>query len=223
MKVMARGLQERLERGAVGSRIQHLLWAFRHLYKKDYADSFLKTSVHPHRRQIVDAVASFAGVGSVLEIGCSSGPNLVCIRERIPEIRYTGIDINAVVVRKAKEYFNEKENDRFRFMVGRADDLSMIESGSIDVVLSDAVLMFVAPDDMAGAIAEMCRVARRGLVLNEYHLPGVQRGRFDGGRWVYDLVALIRKSLPDAGIETEKSTFEGGAWSQYGTLITVRI
>ncbi|MDP2430849.1 MAG: hypothetical protein Q8O33_02340 [Pseudomonadota bacterium] len=72
-------------------------------------------------------------------------------------------------------------------------------------------------------LTEISRIARKGIVLNEYHAVGPINGHFDGGRWVYDLVALLRETVPaHARIETRKSAFSGGLWDQYGTLITVR-
>jgi hypothetical protein len=101
--------------------------------------------------------------------------------------------------------------------------LTSIQSASVDVVLTDAVLMFIAPDRIQNVLAELGRVARKGLVLNEFHLAGETAGRFNGGRWVYDLVALIAQLFPQAQVHTRKSAFTGGAWDDYGTLVEVRL
>jgi ubiquinone/menaquinone biosynthesis C-methylase UbiE len=220
LKMLVRRLQESLERGPIGTRLQEWLWRTRHLYRRGWAQSYLETIDHPHRGQIVEAVAAFHPE-SVLEIGCASGANLVRLRQSLPHARLHGLDINAEAIRVGREYF---AHDRgIALSVGHADQLVAFPDKCQDVVFSDAILILVAPDRIHRVLAEMIRVARKGMVLNEYHAAGETRGHFDGGRWVYDLTAILRLLAPEnAHIETRKSAFTGGLWDRYGTLITVR-
>jgi SAM-dependent methyltransferase len=222
IKLAGRWLQEKLERGIVGTRLQEWVWRTRHLYRRNWAEGYLDTVEHPHRAQIVEAVADFAPIDSILEIGCASGANLVRLRARFTEVRLLGIDINRRAIATADSHFGRQGDSNVSFSVGRADHLDLPDA-SVDVVLTDAVLMFVAPDRIGKVLNEMCRVARKGLVLIDYHCPGADNGHFKGGRWVYDLVALLRRQLPIAEIKISKSNFSGGAWDQFGTLIEVRL
>ncbi len=220
LRMLGRRVQEWLERGLVGTRLQEWVWRSRHLYRRDWARGYLDTLDHPHRTQIVEAVAAFQP-DSVLEIGCASGANLARLRQRLPQAHLHGLDINAEAIRIGREHFADDRHIDLR--VGHVDRLDAFADHSTDVVLSDAVLMFVAPDRIHRVLSEIIRVARRGLVLNEYHAAGETRGHFDGGRWVYDLTALLRQLVPGkAEIETRASAFSGGLWDRYGTLITVR-
>lgn len=223
IKALGRRWQERLERGVVGSRLQEWIWRSRHLYCYGWARGYLGTTSHPHRSQILEVVSSFPALGSVLEVGCASGANLVNLRERLPATQLIGIDINRHAIATAQRHFAASNDKNIRLLVGRADRMPDMPNASVDVVLIDAVLMFIAPDRIHDVMAELTRVARHGLVLNEYHYPGERIGRFDGGRWVYDLVAMLAQHLPNASIETRKSAFVGGAWDVYGTLIVVRL
>ena len=223
VKALGRHLQERLERGILGTRLQEFIWRSRHLYRHGWAQGYLGTVGHPHRSQIVEAVSSFSPVDSLLEVGCASGANLVNLRERLPDTRLIGIDINRHAIATAQRHFAARGDKNIRLLAGRADRLTDIPNAGVDVVLTDAVLMFIAPDRIHDVVAELGRVARKGLVLNEYHCAGETAGRFDGGRWVYDIVALLAQQLPHARIQTRKSTFAGGAWDVYGTLIEVRL
>lgn len=220
LKILGRRIQECLERGPMGTRLQEWAWRSRHLYRRGWARGYLETIDHPHRAQIVEAVVAFQP-DSVLEIGCASGANLACLRQRLPNVQLHGLDINSDAIRIGRAYF---AGDRTVAMsVGHADRLAAYADHSQDVVLSDAVLMFVAPDRIHQVLAEMIRVARKGLVLNEYHAAGEDRGHFDGGRWVYDLSGILRQLVPGgAHIDTRVSAFTGGLWDRYGTLITVR-
>jgi hypothetical protein len=69
----------------------------------------------------------------------------------------------------------------------------------------------------------MGRVARKGLILNEYHTTSPPHGNYDGGRWVYDYGLLMARLFPGADYEFSKSLFTGGLWDRYGTLMEVRL
>lgn len=220
LKALVRRIQEWLERGPIGTRLQEWAWRTRHLYRCGWAQGYLETLDHPHRSQIVEAVASFQPK-HVLEIGCASGANLARLRRSLPHAWLHGLDINAEAIRVGQHHF--AHDHRIDLRVGHADRLDAFADHSTDVVLSDAVLMFVAPDRIHRVLAEIVRVAGKGLVLNEYHAAGETQGHFDGGRWVYDLTALLRQLVPGkAQIESRASAFNGGLWDRYGTLITVR-
>lgn len=183
----------------------------------------METTGHPHRHQIVEAVSSFPVLDSVLEVGCASGANLVNLRKCLPGTHLIGIDINRHAIAAACRHFSERRDNNICLHVGRADSLTNVPNASVDLVLSDAVLMFIAPDRIHNVLVEFARVARHGMVLNEYHCTGENAGRFDGGRWIYDLVSLLSHHLPNAHIRTRKSAFVGGIWDIYGTLIEVRL
>lgn len=217
VKLWARRMQERLERGFPAIRLQEWVWRYRHWYRAHWAEGYLDTLAHPHRDQIVAAVAALEPE-SVLEIGCASGANLARLRQRLPGVRLVGVDINRKALQVARRHFAEDRDMEFR--EGRADRLEKLPG--VDVVLFDAVLMFIAPDRIRAVLLESLRLASKGVVLNEYHAADRTDGLFDGGRWVYDLVALIRELAPGLRVDIQPSAFHGGLWDEYGTLITVR-
>lgn len=216
VKRWLRRWQERLERGVPGIRLQEWAWRYRHWYRAHWAERYLDTLSHPHRDQIVAAVTALAPA-SVLEIGCASGANLARLRQQLPEARLLGLDINRPALRVARRYFTGDPD--MTLIEGRADQLEQLPE--VDVVLFDAILMFIAPDRIRTVLSESLRLAGKGLVLNEYHLEGHADGVFAGGRWVYDLIALIREAAPDVQVQIQPSDFRGGLWDEYGALITV--
>jgi len=218
-----RGLQEYAERRFLGSALQSVLWRFRHVYKRGWAEGYLETVAHPHRQQLVDAVGKLDPLTSILEVGCASGANLIRLRERFPTVDLIGLDINARAVAVGQKYFADRGDTRVRFLNAHVKQLQSMPNRSVDVVLADAVLMFVTPDRIQTVLAEMGRVASKALILNEYHCAGLVDGHFLGGRWAYDFVTLLQRELPQAKIQTSKSSFVGGAWDIYGTLIEVRL
>ena len=223
IKRFIRLIQEFIERYLLGNLLQEWTWRLRHLYRKNWAEEYLASTNHPHRDQIVKSVESFQRVNSVLEIGCASGANLIRLRNALPKAHLIGVDINQQGISAARNYFASTDDNNINLIVGRADQLTDIQDDSVDVVLVDAVLMFVTPDRIEKVLSEIIRIANKGIVLNEYHKVGELKGFFDGGRWVYDLSALLAKLAPNLDIRMKKSAFTGGSWDDYGCLFEARL
>jgi len=227
MRKLVRSLQEILERSPAGSRLQEILWSTRHLYKYKWASNFLKTINHAHRTQIVESMLSF-GIQNptILEAGSGPGANLIRLRKAFPLAELIGVDINHQAVKEGRKYFNSQADTKTSLFQGSLSNLSFIERQSIDLILVDAVLMFITPDKIQKVLKELIRSAKTagsGMVINDYHADGLSsEGLFVGGRWVHDLVSIINLIAPQAIISVKKSSFTGGEWDRYGSLIEVR-
>ena len=68
----------------------------------DWIDEYVRSQDHPHRQLIVDALA---GMESVLELGCNTGPNLARLRGSVPKL--AGIDANLHAIVRARQMFPE--------------------------------------------------------------------------------------------------------------------
>ena len=203
--------------------LNELIWRLRDRYKgRKWIAGYCDSIDHYHRRQIVSAIKSFSDIDSVLEIGCNSGPNIFLIQKEIQNINIYGIDINKRAVQYGKDVAKNRGINNVSFFYGRADDLSQFEANSIDVVLSDAVLMFVGPKKIGQVFSEIRRVVRKGIVLNEYHSLNPPEGYYLDGRWVYNYKELLEAYFPSAELSFEKSAFSGAEWDTYGTLIVVK-
>lgn len=221
LKLFWHRFREYLERHIFGTRFQECIWSTRHLYDRDKAGFSLKSVYDPHRDQIVQTVETFLPIASVLEVGCGYGANLVRLREAFPGLTLHGVDINSKAISLISRYFKNQNDEKVFLRVGRANILNFLPENSVDLVLADAVLMFVAPDKIRETLAEFGRVAKRGIVLNEYHLSGASRGQYEGGRWVYDYVKLFSEIYPDLSCKTIKSSYAhaSGNWDRFGTLV----
>jgi SAM-dependent methyltransferase len=218
------GLRRVVETHILGTRLQELLWRTRHLYKgRDWASGYLTTINHPHRQQLIGVIASFAPFANVLEVGCNSGPNLILLSEKFPEVTLIGVDINREAINVGKKYLDGRGIKNVQLRVGRADHLSDISSQSVDVVITDAILLLVGPDKIRQVLGEIHRIARKGFVAHEYHSASPPPGNYDGGRWVYNYEELIASCFPSAKYQISKSTSSGGGWDQYGALIRVSL
>ena len=110
LKAFFRTIQEFVERRVLGSYLQQFIWSTRHLYKKNWAQNFLDTSEHPHRKQIFEALYEFENLGSVLDLGCGPGANIVAIRKKFSDIDLIGVDINSEAIKVGRAYFASKED-----------------------------------------------------------------------------------------------------------------
>ena len=106
------------------------------------------------------------------------------------------------------------------------NELSKFPENSIDVVFTDAVLLYIGPDKIAKVIKEMLRVARRRIVVLEMHVNQdlTQKDLFTKDGWLRDYEALFRKSASHKRITVEKLPVgmrTSGRWSGYGHIIEI--
>jgi len=215
-----------IERHVLGSRLHELLWRVR-----SSAATAQCSLEHPHRGFLLARLARFAPLCSVLEVGCNAGPNLVLLRRAFPGVRLYGVDISRRAIRTAKGVLESEGRGDASVFVGRADDLGRFADRSVDVALSDATLMYVGPDKITRAIAELVRVARAGLVLSEWHLfePPQEGARayWYYAHWVHDYRALLTGVPRVAAVHVERLPVglwgPGGGWEAYGALVEVEL
>lgn len=116
---------------------------------------------HPHRILILKELLRFP-FRSIFEIGCGAGANLANIANVFKGVEVGGIDINPEAIKTAKincPYAKDLE-------VGMADDIFFSDK-SIDVIISDATLLYVPFWKINKTIKEMARVARNGVIFCE--------------------------------------------------------
>ncbi|MGA2767886.1 MAG: class I SAM-dependent methyltransferase [Candidatus Bathyarchaeia archaeon] len=144
-------------------------WSNRHLQDESWIEGYWKSRNHPHRSFITETIQKFSPIHSVLEIGCASGPNLYRIARKFPCADVRGIDINPMAVQLGNEWFRQEGLSNVELEVGKAQNLKRFRDKSFDVVLTDAVLIYVPPDEIRQVAREMLRIGRV-LVLNEWHI-----------------------------------------------------
>jgi SAM-dependent methyltransferase len=114
---------------------------------------------------------------TVLDLGSGAGNDVFIARHEVgAEGRVIGVDMTSAMIARARENARKLGFDNVEFRLGEIEHLP-VETGSVDVVISNCVLNLLP--DKAPAFAEMARVLRKG-------------GRF----CVSDIVAT--GELPDA-------------------------
>ena len=226
-----------------GTRAQENMWATRHLHKgSDWKDTshygrrdewvmgYWDSREHSHRQFLVEKIAAFPDISSILEIGCNCGPNLYRLANKFPEAKIKGIDINPEAVQKGNELLAAESITSVRLSVGKADELGQFPDKSFDVVFTDAVLIYIGPDKISQVIQDMVRIASKALVLMEWHCfePSLRDKQALGiryrGKWQRDYAALLKQFVPEERIEITKITedvWPDTNWPEVGAVISV--
>lgn len=108
----------------------------------------------------------------VLDVGCGAGAFIRSLYKEMPDLNYSGIDINLFAIEKGK-----KENialgiaDKIKMIVGdMLEDLSDFPDESEDWVLAINVLHFTPADKRDALIDDLVRIARKGAIFNTVRL-----------------------------------------------------
>jgi ubiquinone/menaquinone biosynthesis C-methylase UbiE len=141
-----------------------------------------------------------------------------------------GIDINPMAVRKGNEWLAQGGISNVKLLEGKADELGQFQDKSFDVVFTDAVLMCIGSDKIKDVMKEMIRVARRALILVEWHTEDQRKDRhglgvYWLGYWKRDYVALLKQFIrEDNKIHVTKipeNLWPGEGWGKLGHVIKV--
>lgn len=189
--------------------------------KGDWKFHHLSTWNHPHRGLIIEALRSLYWF-SLWEVGCGAGANLVRIVKEIPGRQLGGSDINADMIEVAK-----KTLDGAMFHVEDITDM-LLSDNSVDVVLSDASLIYIDPTDIKKAIHEIVRIARNGVVMVEFNSNNwFERLKFRlrTGYNIYDYEKLLKKEgcYDIQKYKITKDLWDDKEWSRYGYILIAKV
>jgi len=216
------GTRRVIETHILGTRLQEKLWGSRN---QQSAEEYWKSVGHPHRQLLLEKISAYRPLSAILEIGCNSGPNLHLLADRFPEAKLYGVEINVCAVEEGKKRFAELGINNVVLSAHKADDLIDFQAESMDVVFSDAVLIYIGPDKINKVIREMLKIGRKAVILNEWHFEN-QRYFYYNGHWVYNFRLLLEKHLPPEKIaisKIPKNIWSGAGWEEYGAIIEIKL
>jgi len=187
----------------------------------NWIEEYWKSKEHPHRKLIIKELKKLGPFESLLEIGCNCGPNIFLIKKEFPTTKIIGIDINRPSLIEGMSKFPKE------FFKNSGMFYQNLEKGIncapkyFDIILSDAVLMYVNPEKIRHVIEEMIRVTKKAIIFCEWQIPDNRLGEKVYGHWARDYVKL----LGDYGIKTSiykltKEDWPSENWSRVGYIIT---
>jgi trans-aconitate methyltransferase len=155
-EVKPQGGEYWLSRGTSDSKLD---WAGE---QQNWVDGYWQSRNHPHRDLIIKELENVPHFINLLEIGCNCGPNLSRISARWPMTSLVGIDISPEAIAVGTYRVPEAT-----LVQGDLEALSFPNKW-FDVVLADAVLMYVSPERILSVMADIGRVALQNVLLLEW-------------------------------------------------------
>lgn len=185
-----------------------------------WIDGFWQSKVHSHRKLIIQALEKLQPFESLLEVGSSCGPNLAVINDNFPRTKLIGLDIN-----RASLLEGMKKMPDVRWVLGRADQLNFSDK-SIDVILTDAVLIYTPPNMIVKTINEFLRVAKKGVVLCEWHDKDKSPvGEIVFYHWVRNYERLLELCVEETVkvniTKIKAQDWKSANWTKYGYIISI--
>lgn len=187
----------------------------------DWQTQYFDTHGHPHRELILQEMAKFR-FGSVYEVGCGGGANLLRIVFGFPGVQIGGSDINADAIEVARKNLPGAHLD-----VAPAHKIFMSDK-SIDLTLTDALLIYIGRDKIAQTLNEIRRVTRRNVVFCEFHSKSFwQRTKLSltTGYKIYDYTNLLEKH-GFSDVEVRKipaKLWPDTTWAEHGYIVTAAV
>ena len=135
-----------------------------------------------------------------------------------------------MAIQKGDEWLAQEGISNVKLSVGKADELGQFQDGSFDIVFTDAVLVVIGPDKIKEVIKEIIRIARRALIMVEWHCFEPQLrdpyglGVYTYGFWKRDYVALLKQFVREYQIRVTKipeSVWPVAGWKELGAIIEV--
>lgn len=198
--------------------------------KIDWKTAYLDTWDHPHREIIVNALHSFQW-RSLWEVGVGAGENLVRILRSYPEeimkyLQVGGSDVNTDAITLATKVIKGGH-----FRVESVEDI-LLSDKSVDVMLSDATLIYIDPFKIKKVLKELIRVTRNRIILCEFHSPSLWKRwlfRFKTGYNAYDYRRLLEKQgaydiqMVKIPPEMWPGCKKGDGWYDFGYVILAKL
>lgn len=190
--------------------------------KIDWKTRYFDTHDHPHRELILRELAR-QSFGSILEVGCASGPNLLRILYGFPGVQIGGCDVSEDAIKTAKELLPQAA----QLDVSPAHDIFLSDK-SVDVTLSDACMIYVGSGMIKKTLNEIKRVTRTRIVFCEFHSESLyQRTRLklQSGYNAYNWKKLLEKNgFHDVELKKiPKKVWPGTPWQEFGFIISATL
>lgn len=206
-----------------GTITDEFYWRFRHIFDHSWSESYISQDSinHPHRQLLIEKISAYEPFKTALEVGCASGPNLYLLSKKYPYMKLYGTDISKRAIKIGQERFQVQNIKNILLSSQKAENLKQFPDKSIDIIFTDAALIYIGPDKIETVIQEILRVTRKALILNEWH-SNVSLYSYDS-HWIYNWKILLKKFVPEKKIRLTRIPPEiwSGGWVKYGYIIEV--
>lgn len=177
---------------------------------KDWVADYSLSESHPHREKILQLLTEFQWT-HLLEVGCNAGANLLRIREAFPDKALFGMDINPHAIAFAKE---TQRLSNVEIREGDIRETLPFQDG-FHVILADAVLMYITPDEIDDVMDRLAQNASRAMLIVDRYS---EKGGVVGGVWGRDYRTLLeRRGYTVAEVDMSESDWGSSKnWVKHG-------
>lgn len=215
---------KRIIDGILGSKSDELFWKFCHFFDRNWPKRYISNDSlnHPHRKLLIKEIIKFSPFENVLEVGCASGPNLCLLAEKFPDVNFYGIDVSKNAISEGEDFFKGKGLKNVFLKNFSADQLENFADKSMDIVFTDAAIIYVGKDQIEKVFREMMRITKKAIILCEQHTGGKS---FYDDKWAHNYEEIIKKIAPETKIDFIKipENIWAGDWGKYGYIIKVKL
>jgi len=194
---------------------KHLDWR---MGEKNWIEGYWKSIKHPHRQVVLQVLRELLPWRSLIEVGCNCGPNLYLIQKEFPGAKLAGVDVNIPALE-----FAIKKLKKVKFYINKADNL-LLPDDSFDILLTDAVLIYVEPEKIRKTILEFRRITKKAMVLVEWYDKDVW-GKVRYRHWARNYPKLLRRfgiKKVDS-IKITKDIWPSENWANLGYIFIARL
>jgi ubiquinone/menaquinone biosynthesis C-methylase UbiE len=179
------------------------------------------------RQNLVDEILQVVDterIVKVLEVGSGYGANLITLSRNALGSNFTGIDVSQASLDLGREYIEKIGITDIHLRLGEAC-LLPFDDNSFDLVIVDAVFLYIEPQDFQKALSEILRVSRNYIVLVELHAYNVGKGKKIRDGYLYDFDSALRKV---SGIQFKLKKIppnvrSAGRWLSFGHLCFINL
>ena len=194
------------------------------------------------RAALIEAIADRYPFKTALEIGSGFGQNGTILGPIFPRAAFTGIDPDFSSLEQGRRILSLQGINNVTLVQAFAEDLSRFPPAGFELVFSCAALLYLGPEQIERAAAEMIRVCAapgRGIVLMEQHESGgnwagrrVEREQASSGYgaptgyWIRDYAELFRRAAPGRNVTVRpviNPVWTVEQWKSFAALIEVEV
>jgi len=139
-------------------------------------------------------VKRIATDAKILEIGSNLGIQLQLLHKLCPSLNLFGVEPGHYAIEQGRARSN-----KINFVPGNAFDVPF-KDGYFDVVMTNGVLIHIAPTEIPLAFAEIYRTSKRYIFFHEYYAEQPQEIEYRGSEglmWKMNYMDAFLKQFPD--------------------------
>ncbi len=162
------------------------------MWEGDFGNTYTKRNPVDWITRVISfgSIVRDLGLGSILEVGCNRGHNLLALAKVTDDAcQIVGIEPNAFALEISRSY-------RVKTMKGNAYNLPFSDN-RFDMVMTVAVLSHIHADHLTLALREIYRVSRKYLLAIEYYWYRDKEIAYTGkGLWRRNYLKIYLDTFP---------------------------